>query len=107
MGSKSVHKDYQERLNKPQAAAVSATDARPKFDLFGCRDERSLSLTWRSFVGIYLQDSTTIALPSDFVSLRWRGSGNQTGVKAGLKVQTVFNYQNGQLQLQLAAAKCA
>jgi hypothetical protein len=58
----------------------------------------------KQFKGVYLQDSTTIPLPA---SLRreWQGNGNQTGASAALKVQTVLDYQQGQLRLQLVHAR--
>lgn len=55
------------------------------------------------FKGVYLQDSTVIALPASLASV-WRGCGNQSGNSAGLKVQTVFEYQSGRLRLSLHAA---
>ena len=56
------------------------------------------------FAGVYIQDSTTIELP---LALReiWTGCGNHRSKKAGLKIQTLLNYQQGHLCLQLAAAK--
>jgi len=56
------------------------------------------------FTGVYIQDSTIIELPLALRGL-WSGCGNQTSKKAGLKVQTNFNYQHGHLTLQLAEAK--
>lgn len=57
------------------------------------------------FNGVYLQDSTVIALPASLASV-WKGCGNQMGSSAGLKVQTVFEYQAGKLHLSLHPA-CA
>jgi hypothetical protein len=58
----------------------------------------------KQFKGVYLQDSTTIPLPA---SLRneWQGNGNQTGASAALKVQTVLDYQHGELRMQLVHAR--
>jgi hypothetical protein len=55
------------------------------------------------FNGVYLQDSTVIALPSQLATV-WRGCGNPTGSSAGLKLQTVFEYQSGWLHLSLHPA---
>ena len=57
------------------------------------------------FAGVYLQDSTVIPLPASLASV-WKGCGNQAGSSAGLKVQTVFEYQSGRLRLSLHPA-CA
>jgi hypothetical protein len=56
------------------------------------------------FKGVYIQDSTIIELPLALRDL-WAGCGNQASKKAGLKVQTMLNYQAGHLSLQLAEAK--
>jgi len=58
----------------------------------------------RRFNGVYIQDSTIIGLP---VALRdvWAGCGNQNQASAGLKIQTVFEYGTGRLQLSLHAAR--
>jgi hypothetical protein len=58
----------------------------------------------KPFCGVYLQDSTTIPLP-DSLKSEWAGSGNQTGTSAALKVQTVLDYQQGHLRLQLVHAR--
>lgn len=55
------------------------------------------------FNGIYLQDSTLVSLPDELQPL-WRGCGNQVKTSAGLKIQTVFEYQRGHLQLHLHPA---
>lgn len=57
----------------------------------------------KPFKGVYLQDSTTIPLPISLKS-EWPGNGNQTGASAALKVQTVLDYQQGQLRMQLVQA---
>lgn len=88
----------QERLN---AAAA---------DFLRCWFEQSLSYLVQGeasslsllnqFNGIYLQDSTLLALPGELYPA-WRGSGNQANISASMKVQTVFAYQQGYLHLQL------
>lgn len=55
------------------------------------------------FNGVYLQDSTVIPLPASLATV-WHGCGNQSGGSAGLKVQTVFEYQSGRLRLSLHPA---
>ena len=57
----------------------------------------------KQFKGVYLQDSTVIPLPASLRS-EWPGNGNQTGASAALKVQTVLDYQQGQLRMQLVHA---
>jgi hypothetical protein len=52
------------------------------------------------FEGVYIQDSSILALPRELAEV-WQGSGNQTGALASLKLQTVFEYQHGQLHLAL------
>ena len=92
----------QERLNSPQATTFLQQMLEQSLTYLVAGTSAAFP-SLAQFQGIYLQDSTTLALPPNFVST-WRASGNQTGTKAGLKVQTVFNYQNGQLHVQLAAA---
>jgi hypothetical protein len=92
----------QERLNSPQAAQfLQQMVAQSLTYLVTSTGEAPLCL--RQFSGVYLQDSTPIGLPASLAGL-WRGNGNQNSKSAGLKVQTVFNYQTGQLQLCLAQA---
>jgi hypothetical protein len=55
------------------------------------------------FQGVYLQDSTVIALPSSLVT-DWPGCGNQNGAGAGLKLQTMLEYQGGRLTFSLHPA---
>ena len=92
----------QERLNNPQASAFlrQMLERSLSYLVEGTSDTLP---ALAQFEGIYLQDSTSIALPPELAQV-WRASGNQTGAKAGLKVQTMFNYQNGCLQMQLAQA---
>jgi hypothetical protein len=52
------------------------------------------------FNGVYLLDSTSIALPQEWAS-QWSGCGNQHGSSAGMKVQTLWDYQGGSLHLSL------
>jgi hypothetical protein len=101
-GVKISPQGLQERLNSPQAAQfLQQMLERSLTYLVTSTSETSLCL--KQFSGVYLQDSTTIGLPASFASL-WRGNGNQNSKSAGLKVQTVLNYQNGHLQLRLAQA---
>ena len=55
------------------------------------------------FTGVYIQDSTVIGLPA-ILANQWTGCGNQNGEGAGLKVQTMLEYQRGSLRLSLHAA---
>src|SRR5262249_5036298 len=92
----------QERLNSPQATLFlrQMLEQSLTYLVAGTSD---LPARLEQFAGIYLQDSTTISLP-DGLAQEWRANGNQVKVGAGMKVQTVFNYHNGRLQLQLAEA---
>lgn len=56
------------------------------------------------FNGVYLQDSTVLPLPVSLHSL-WSGCGNQSGRSAGLKLQTMLDYQHGTLTFQLYPAQ--
>lgn len=50
------------------------------------------------FNGVFIQDSTTIALPEVLADL-WRGCGNASGTgQAALKVQVQFDYSSGTLR---------
>lgn len=53
------------------------------------------------FSGVYIQDSSKIELPSLFEDC-WRG--NQAG-QSTLKIQTLLDYQQGQLELKLASGR--
>jgi len=55
------------------------------------------------FNGVYLQDSTVVSLPLSLHSV-WSGCGNQAGHSAGLKLQTILDYQHGRLSFQLHPA---
>ena len=58
------------------------------------------------FNGVYIQDSTTIALPAVLADL-WQGCGNASGTgQAALKVQVQFDYCSGQFsQIVLQAGR--
>jgi hypothetical protein len=53
------------------------------------------------FSGVYIQDSSTIELPSGFEQC-WQGNG---AGQSTLKVQTLLDYQHGQLELKLASGR--
>lgn len=92
----------QERLNSRQATLFlrQMLEQSLTYLVAGSSD---MPARLEQFAGIYLQDSTTISLPN-VLAKEWRANGNQAGASAGMKVQTVFNYHNGRLQLQLAQA---
>jgi hypothetical protein len=92
----------QERLNNPQAAQFLQQMVEQSLTYLVAGSTAPSDKLSR-FNGIYLQDSTIIQLPASLAD-HWRASGNQSSRGAGLKVQTVFNYRNGQLQLQLVEA---
>lgn len=92
----------QGRLNSPQAAEFVRQMLEQSLTYLVVGQAEQAPRLGR-FTEICLQDSTTIQLPPGLAEL-WRASGNQNGQSAGLKVQTVFNYYNGHLQLHLAEA---
>jgi hypothetical protein len=49
-----------------------------------------------SFNGVYLRDSSVIALPNELRNI-WRGVGGTAGETAALKLQVNLNYQTGQV----------
>jgi len=92
----------QERLNSPPAAEFmrQMLDQSLTYLVTG----QTQQMTWLGRLkGVYIQDSTTIHLALSLANM-WRASGNQNRRAAGLKVQTVFNYHNGHLQLRVAEA---
>ncbi len=48
------------------------------------------------FQGTYLQDSTVISLPKELANI-WEGCGGTNGKTAGVKLQVLFEYNQGQL----------
>jgi hypothetical protein len=92
----------QERLNSPQATSFMRQMVEQSLT-YMVESEQEAAGYLEPFKGIYLQDSTTLQLPAHPAG-QWRGSGNQSGKTAGMKGQTLFNYQNGQLQLRFAEA---
>lgn len=93
----------QERLNSSQAATFMKDLLQQAVSYVVTNEVERQDLLAR-FTGVYLQDSTIIELPLELREI-WSGCGNQNGKKAGLKVQTVLNYHQGNLALQLAEAK--
>ena len=91
----------QERLNERGAAFLKQMLERSLSYLV--QAEAGAIAFLKPFKGVYLQDSTTIPLPISLKS-EWPGNGNQTGASAALKVQTVLDYQQGQLRMQLVQA---
>lgn len=57
----------------------------------------------RRFAGVYLLDSTQVAVPDEWAAL-WPGGGNQHQRRGALKVQTLWDYQGGGLQFSLHPA---
>lgn len=93
----------QDRLNSPEAAGFMRQLLERAVTYVVEHQTNRASLLAR-FNGVYIQDSTTIDLP---LALRemWAGCGNQNSQKAGLKIQTLLDYQQGHLTLNLVAAK--
>lgn len=58
----------------------------------------------QQFNGVYLLDSTDVPLPLEWEPV-WSGGGNQNCRRAGLKVQTLWDYHRGRLQFSLHPAR--
>ena len=89
----------QERLRTPQAAAFLKQLLEQSLNYVVSSEGAEIDHL-AQFQGVYLQDSTTITLPGELYEL-WRGNGNQVGKHAILKIQTVFEYQYGGIELHL------
>lgn len=89
----------QERLNSPQANRF-LHDLLLRSLEYLVEGKAADSALLRRFTGVYLQDSSKIQLPQGLRDL-WSGHGQ--GQEAILKLQTVFDYQRGRLELVLAA----
>ena len=92
----------QERLNSPEATRFVQQMLEQSLSYL-VEGSSSLPERLAHFAGIYLQDSTIINLPSSLAN-DWRANGTPQQPRAGLKVQTVFNYQSGRLQLHWVEA---
>ena len=93
----------QDRLNSPQAS-VFLQEMLEQSLSYVVSGQSQMPARLEQFAGIYLQDSTTITLPADLAKT-WRGTGSQpAGARAGMKVQTVFNYQQGHLRMDWVEA---
>lgn len=92
----------QERLNSPQANEFLHRLLVRSLDYLVTGDVADMPLLSR-FTGVYLQDSSKIKLPKSLSHL-WSGHG-QIGQEAVLKIQTVFDYQRGGLDLLLASGR--
>jgi hypothetical protein len=90
----------QERLNSPRANDfLQQLLQQALCNVVEANGERADLLS--QFNGVYIQDSSKIELPALFETI-WQG--NKIG-QATLKVQTVFDYQQGRLNLSLAAGR--
>lgn len=90
----------QERLNSPEANVfLHQLLMRALSYVVEANGERSDLLA--QFNGVYIQDSSKIELPALFET-HWQG--NKCG-QASLKVQTVFDYQQGGLGLSLVSGR--
>lgn len=92
----------QERLNERGAAFLKQILERSL--TYAVQAEAGAFDFLKQFNGVYLQDSTTIALPASLQKV-WQGNGNHRGASAALKVQTVLDYQQGHLGMQLVHAR--
>lgn len=90
----------QERMNSPQANEFLLQLLQQGLSYLVEAQGLEVMLL-RRFQGVYLQDSSKIELPAFFSDV-WRG--NKDG-QACLKIQTLFDYQKGQLGLRLAQGR--
>lgn len=90
----------QERLNSPEANQFLSCLLTKSLHYVIKNNEGGENLL-QKFEGIYIQDSSKIHLPSSLSKI-WSGNGKN---QASLKIQTCFNYQQGQLHLTLAAGR--
>jgi hypothetical protein len=67
-------------------------------------DQRFNERASQHFRGVYLLDSTVVGLPASLQAI-WSGCGNQNGSSAGLKIQTILEYQQGRLTFSLHPAR--
>jgi hypothetical protein len=58
----------------------------------------------QQFNGVYLLDSTTVAVPEEWEQV-WSGGGNQHRRRAALKLQTLWDYVGGRLHFSLHPAR--
>jgi hypothetical protein len=58
----------------------------------------------QQFNGVYLLDSTTVAVPDEWEQV-WSGGGNQHRRRAALKLQTLWDYAGGRLHFSLHPAR--
>jgi hypothetical protein len=92
----------QERLNSPQANEFLYRLLMRGLSYLVTGESADMPLLDR-FTGVYLQDSSKIKLPEAF-SHMWAGHG-QAGHQAVLKIQTVYDYKRGGLDLSLASGR--
>lgn len=59
----------------------------------------------KRFNGVYLLDSTEVAVPDEW-AMMWSGGGNQHHRRGALKLQTLWDYQGGSLHFSLHPARC-
>lgn len=67
-------------------------------------NEASSRTFLEQFKGVYLLDSTELPLPLAWVA-DWPGGGNQHQARAGMKLQTLWDYVQGGLQVGLYPAR--
>lgn len=99
-GVKISPQGLQERLKSPEAHQFLSCLLTQSLHYVIKNSEGGENLL-QKFDGIYIQDSSKIHLPSSLSAI-WPGNGKN---QASLKIQTCFNYQQGQLHLTLAAGR--
>jgi len=90
----------QERMNSPQACRFLHQLLMKSLEYVVHSSGYDVAFL-EQFQGVYIQDSTSISLPAALAGV-WQGCASHASTKAILKIQTVLNYQHGQLDLTLA-----
>lgn len=90
----------QERLNSQQSSQFLYELMMKGMDYLVQADGGREDLL-KQFNGVYIQDSSKIELPKQLQTL-WQGNHKN---QATLKIQTLFNYQQGHLRLSLASGR--
>lgn len=90
----------QERLNSPQSSQFLYELMMKGMDYLVQADGGREDLL-KQFNGVYIQDSSKIELPKQLQPV-WQGNDKN---QSTLKIQTLFNYQQGHLRLSLASGR--
>jgi hypothetical protein len=85
----------EQRLNERSARFMKAVVEMALKEKVSGMDKSAFPIL-EKFKGVHLRDSSTIGLPASLKTV-WKGSGNQNGETAGLKLQVSWEYSCGAL----------